>query len=118
MNDFIKVLISYLKSNFIAIAVGIIVFCIFIGVFLLYSIPIETVLYAALLALAFILIVAIIHFIKFYNNHLILKKLKKNIAISDYMFPSTINIIERDYQELIKEIDISRTRIISDKNKS
>ena len=118
MNDFIKILISYLKSNFIAIIAGIIVFCIFIGVFFLYSIPLESVLYAELLALAFIIIVAIIHFTKFYNRHLTLKKLKNNIAISDYMFPATINIIEKDYQELIKEIDISRTRIINDKNKS
>ena len=49
---------------------------------------------------------------------MILRKLKNNITISDYMFPKTINFIEKDYQELIKEIDISRTKIINEKNKS
>lgn len=118
MNDFKNVLISYLKTNFIVIITGIILLCIFIGVFLLYSIPLESILYASLLALAFLLIIAIIHFINFYNHHMALTKLKNNIALSDYMLPQSINMIEKDYQELIKEIDKSRTEIINEKNKS
>lgn len=118
MKDFFDVLVAYLKSNFIVMIAGIIIFCIFIGVFYLYSLPLESVLYATLLAGLFTLIVLVIHFIKFYNHHMILKRLKNNIAISEYTFPDTINIIEKDYQELIKEIDIKRTEFINEKNKS
>lgn len=118
MKDFFGILNSYLKSNFIVIFALIIVFCIFLGIFSLYSLPLESVLYTVLLSCVFLLILGTIHFTKFYNHHMILRKLKNNITISDYMFPKTINFIEKDYQELIKEIDISRTKIINEKNKS
>lgn len=118
MNDFKNILISYLKSNLIPILAGIFLFCIFIGVFFLYSLPLETVLYAALLVLIFLLLLVIFHFINFYKSHMALIKLKNNIGLSDYMLPQSINLIEKDYQDLIREIDRSRTEIINEKNKS
>ncbi len=118
MKDFNYIFISYIKSNFIVITVSTIVFFIFISVFLLYSIPLETVLYASTLASVFILIIGIIHFINFYKHHMMLIKLKNNIALSDYILPKSIDMIEKDYQELIKEIDKSRSEIINQKNKT
>lgn len=118
MREFISVFGSYLKKNIIVIMSGIISLCIFLVVFILYSIPIETIIYSAMLVGSFTAIVGIIDFIDFYKRHLTLNNLKNSIALTDYMFPKTINLIENDYQELIEEIDRSRTEIIHEKNKS
>lgn len=118
MKKFLHVFIPYLKENILVIAAGAVSFLIFTIIFLLYSLPLEPVLYAAILTIFFISVVSAVHLVSFYKRHSMLCKLKNSIALSDYMFPHTLSLIERDYQELIKEIDKSRLEVINEKNKS
>lgn len=116
MKEILYVYSLYIKKNIIVIIEGIISLCIFYVVFTLYSVPIEPVIYATLLAGFITAIIVLVNFVFFYKHHSTLKKLKNSIALTDYMLPKTINLIENDYQELIKEIDRKRTSIIYEKN--
>lgn len=118
MNKFLCTLFSYLKQNAVVITVGIISSCIFLTVFYLYSIPAGAVGYAAVLCASLILTVGALKFLLFYKRHMALIRLKSSIASVNFEFPGTLNIIERDYQELIKAVEKNRTDIINEKNKS
>lgn len=118
MNEFFNVFFYYIKRNAIVIISGIISLIIFLAVFTLYSLPLEPVAYAVVLVGVFVAIIGTFHFVIFYRHHLSLVKLKNSIEISDYIFPKTMNLIEKDYQELIIEIDKSRLKIINEKDKS
>jgi len=116
MMNFIELFGCYLKRNIVNIIVMLVSFGIFLVVFSLYSLPLEAVGYAVLLAAFFILVVSIIGFIVFYRKHTILARLRKSITVSDYMFPASRDLIEKDYQELIKIIDKDRMEIINKKD--
>lgn len=118
MKEFIKTFGLFLKSNIIVIFLEFIILFIFYILFLLYALPMEPFMYAVLLSVSCTLILGICSYIKFNKHHKILKDLKNNIVLSDYMLPSTINLIEEDYQELIKEIDKGRLEVINEQNKS
>lgn len=118
MKKLLHIFALYLKGNIFVIAAGMISLLIFIIVFLLYSLPLEPILYASILTSFFISIISFVRLAGFYKRHLTLCKLKNSIALADYMFPGTMNLIEKDYQALIKEIDKSRLKVINEKNKS
>jgi signal transduction histidine kinase len=118
MKGFLRILGAYLKRNIKIITTVLVSFGIFYTVFLLYSLPLEVANYAILLTAVLLLIIGIISFAAFYRQHMILVKLKKSIAISDYMFPSAKDLIEKDYQELTKIIETRRTEIIYEKDKA
>lgn len=112
----IKVFGCYLKRNTLNIFVILVSFGIFMAVFSLYSLPVEAVVYAALLTVFFILVASIIDFSIYYRKHMILTRLRKSITVSDFMFPASRDLIEKDYQELIKIIDKDRMEIINEKD--
>jgi len=118
MKDFINIAGSYLKRNIGRIIAVIFSFGIFLVVLSLYSLPLEAVAYASLLTSIFILIIGIIDFIVFYRKHAELDKLKSSIVISDFTLPGSYDLIEKDYQELIKIIDEDRRNIINQKDKA
>lgn len=118
VKDFISVLGWYIKRNTVTIIAALISFGIFLSVFSLYSLPLEAVAYAALLVSVFILLIGTVNFMAFYRKHTILKSLKRSITISDAMLPVSKDLIERDYQELIKIIRANRTEIINEKDKA
>lgn len=118
MDDFLSVLNSYIKRNILKVIVVLISYGIFLLVFSLYILPLEAVIYSILLTSIFILLVGIVDFINFYKKHLLLDKLKNNITISNFMFDKSKDLIERDYQELIKITDKKRTEIINEKDKA
>ena len=118
MSDFLRILQSYAIHKIKAITVIIVSIGIFLLVFSLYHIPLEPACYAVLLAIIFIFIIGIIDFINFYRMHKTLNKLKQGIAVSDYMFPKSRDMIDADYQELISIIDKSRMGIIEKKDEA
>lgn len=118
MKKLLHIIMLYLKGNIFVITAGINSLLIFIIVLLLYSLPLEPILYAVILAFFFTSIISVVRFAGFYKRHSMLCKLKNSIALADYMFPRTMSLIEKDYHELIKEIDKSRLEIINEKNKS
>lgn len=118
MNDTLKVFGLFLRGNYIVIVAEAIILLVFFTIFLLYSLPLEPYAYAVLLSIVSTTILGMYRYYSFYKHHLILIRLKSNIVLSDYMLPSTVNLIENDYQELIKEIDKGRIEVINEKNKT
>ena len=118
MMEILVLLGSYLKKNAVVITSGIISIGIFLVVFVLYSLPLEPIFYSVLLIVVFTASVGVIGFVIFLRRHLTLKKLSNSIAITDYMLPKASNLIEMDYQELIKAIDKGRTDLINEKGKT
>ncbi len=114
---FVSILGAYLKGKMTAVVAVLVSFGIFLLIFSLYSLPWEPVGYSSLLAGAVILVLGVIDFARFYKKHIILKKLKNSVIISDYVFPTARDLIEQDYQELIKTIDDNRLKIIDEKEK-
>jgi len=118
MKDFFSILCSYLKRNMEIIFAALISFGIFLLVFYLYSLPLEAVGYAALLTSIFLLLIGLWGFRSFYRRHMELRELKNRVSVFDYKFPGPKDLLEKDYQELIKAIDKDRTEIISAKDKA
>ncbi len=112
-----SILISYLTGRIASIISILGCFIIFVVVFSLYSLPLESILYSFLLSGVFIIIVSSINFIIFYKKHKILQDLKNNITQVDFSFNNTINLIENDYQELINIINRNNIENINEKNK-
>lgn len=116
MKNILTALLSYLKANILKILVILVSYGIFLTVFSLYSLPTEAVAYASFLSAVFILTAGIIHFIRFYKKHMNLKSLSENNLISDYVFENTNDLIETDYQEIIKSIETNMKKLISAKD--
>jgi len=108
----------YVKQNALIIVVTLISFGIFFLVFSLYSLPLEAVAYASLLVSVFILLTGLVKFIIFYRKHMMLKNLRHNIIVSDVVLPASKDLIERDYQGLIRIIQENRTEIINEKDRA
>lgn len=118
MEDFKLILGSYLMRNIATIAIVFVSFSIFLLVSSLYSLLLEAIGYASLLTAIFMLSIGIINFLAFYKKHMILKKLKQGVTVSGFIFPIPKDLIEKDYQELIKLIDKDRVEIINEKDKA
>ncbi|MFY9140639.1 MAG: sensor histidine kinase [Thermacetogeniaceae bacterium] len=118
IKDFSSILGAYLKGKRTAVAAVLVSFGIFLLVFSLYSLPWEAVSYASLLAGVFILVIGIIDFAGFYKRHIMLKKMENSITVTDYLFPTPKDLIEADYQHLIKMVDQNRTELINQKEKA
>ncbi|WP_312810704.1 sensor histidine kinase [Sedimentibacter sp.] len=118
MREFFKVLFQYFAGKTVAIISAVIFVTVFIIIFSLYSLPVEPVLYAMLLAVMFILIVVLLDFIRFYKKHKELLRLKNNVTEVNIKINDSLNLIEKDYQDLIKIIHDNSVENINEKNKS
>lgn len=107
-------LFSYIKSRKTVILVFFISLGIFTTVLFLYNMPLDAVVYASVLTLFFIFVTGVFDYIAFVRQHNILKKLQNGIAITDFMLPKPKNLIEEDYQQLIKILDKARTGAINE----
>lgn len=104
MKDFLYVLYSYIKYRFRAIVKSLISLGIFYILFLLYSLPLEAFYYAALLVFSFLILTGIVGFLSFYIKYNRLAKLKENISVNHISFSQSNNIVEKEYQEIIKKV--------------
>jgi signal transduction histidine kinase len=114
---FSSILRAYLKGRIASVLAGLASLCILAAVFSLYALPWEPLGYGFLLTGVFVLSIGIIDFIKFYNKHTVLNRLRNSAILSDYAFPAAQNLIEQDYQELVKAVDDARRKIIDEKEK-
>lgn len=120
---FLEAVITYFKLHI----KGFILLCsfpaIFTLVFFLYNLPMEPVVYAALLYVSISLIFFFIDFFQHYNRHKLLRDLKDNITLNIDKLPVPKGIIEQDYNDLIHiiykknieiayEADISRSDLM------
>lgn len=95
----------------------ILLFCLFIiifsVVFFLYDMPLEPVIYSSLLCLSIGIIFLTFDLWSYYKKHTLLKKLIDSITISIDTLPYPDNVLEFDYQNLIKKIQIDKISIES-----
>lgn len=118
MKTLLNLLFSYIKGHKKGIFIIFISFGLFTAVLFLYNLPLEPVGYASILTLFFIALIAIIDFFAFVRQHNTLKKLQNSISISDSMLQKPKNLIEEDYQQLIKILEKARTDSINEMNRT
>jgi signal transduction histidine kinase len=119
----VKLLYEYLKYHIKSIILFVVFTIIFAIVLHLYSLPLEPVLYAAILCLVLAVIITLISFFRFRTKHIALLKMIDNISVSKNGLPAPKNIIEEDYIKLIDvlhkekcEIDSQKSLTISELN--
>lgn len=110
-----KLFLSYLKYHFKSLLMFFAMAIIFISVFILYDVSPAPVIYAFVL-FTFLAVIALsvdfYFFRKKHNNLLYLLK-TINVNTDNYIEPS--NIIEKDFINIISEIDKNKTEIYNDK---
>lgn len=122
-DSFLRILLWYIKDHKKTIVMDGVFLSIFIMVFSLYSLPLESIVYAFLLSACVGTVFIFYDFIKYYKKHKELCILEKQISTGiDKMQPAS-SLIEADYQiilrtlyeqstELISKIDIKHTEMI------
>ncbi|WP_276929999.1 sensor histidine kinase [Herbinix luporum] len=99
-----RLLMAYLKSIRKFLFMLFICILIFAAVFSLDDLPVESVVYGALLSFVIMLICGISDYIKFIKKHKNLSELEADIAISIERLGTAKNQIEQDYIDLIKAL--------------
>lgn len=108
-----QIILSYIKDHIKSLIINGIFIATFIIVFYLYSIPIEPIVYALILS-GFISTFFIIHnFIKYYKMHNELNYLEKRISTGIDNIPLANNLIEADYQNILKTLYNQTTELMS-----
>lgn len=116
MRDSLYILKFYLKMRLKTLIIILISIGIFSIVFSLYSLPLESVFYATFLVSIFLLLVGVLDFLSFYKKNNTLQELKLNIGTNDFIFPETNNLINKEYEEIIKIISKDKLDIINEKD--
>jgi len=109
---------AYLKQNLLLILTAVVSGVIFVVVLFFYQLPLESVGYATILTLLFLLVTASVRFRLFWRKHRELAALRNQIAIPALQLPETANLIERDYQELFRLLDRERSAMAYDKDRA
>lgn len=112
-NSFLKILKEYLTSRKEGIILVIIFYIVFIVVFYLYSIKYEAIFYSVILTSLVALIYIIYDFMKYDKKHKHLINIGKQIEGSIKSLPSSRDLLEADYQNIILEIYEEKTKMIS-----
>lgn len=100
-NSFLGIVFWYIKDHIKTILINSIFISIFAGVFSLYSLELEPVLYGFFLSACAAIMFIIYNFIKYYKKHKNLCILKKQIITSLEQMPLSSNLIEIDYQDVL-----------------
>lgn len=108
-----KLFTYYLKSKLKLILMLIMCIGIFAGVFSLYDLQQEAVLYASGLSFVIILVFGIFDFRSFNLRFQALKKVQEDIEVSIENLPEGINAIENSYINLVKALFQHQNKLIS-----
>lgn len=84
---------------------------IFIGVFSLYSLPSEAVIYSCILCFVLGILLMTVRFFPWYRKHLRLQTAQKSLLLMTRDLPEPASLLEKDYQSLV----LSLNRMYSDK---
>lgn len=95
-------LLGYLKSKWLGISFYIGTLIILIIIFYLYALPIEPIIYGFSLSFILILLLGSLDYLKYNEKHMFLINLKNCIDVSISDIPIANQLIEQDYQELLK----------------
>lgn len=108
-----SILFSYIKSNRKTIFIFAVFSIIFSGIFSLYNLDLEAVFYAVILCVCTWIIFSAIDCLNFYKRHKLLQELHSGITLSVDGLPVPQNLIEKDYQELIKALYKEKVQLTS-----
>ncbi|MBS4534762.1 sensor histidine kinase [Clostridium sp. D2Q-14] len=111
MDRNINVFLSYVKERRVWIYVYIIFASIFLIVFYIYSLPLETVLYSTLICGYFSLIFIILDIYKYFKNYKSLLNIKENITIDS--LPTVKTLEEKMYQDMIAKLYQDKKELIT-----
>lgn len=111
--SFLQILLWYIRGHKKTIIMSSIFIAIFAGVFSLYSLELEPVLYASFLSAITAFIFITYDFIKCYKKHNELCILEKKINIGLDKLPAVNNLIEADYQNILQTLYNQSTELIS-----
>lgn len=99
-----NIAMAYMKRHRKTILLFVVVAGIFYGVFYLYNMKTETVLYASLLSVTVLLMAGIIDFLVFYKKHMQLLELSSTITVEMNHLPVCADILEEDYQMMLQTL--------------
>ncbi|WP_392486155.1 ATP-binding protein [Haloimpatiens sp. FM7315] len=94
----------YFKDKFKIITKFCVFIIIFFMVYSLYHIPLEPVLYAALLTTTLALIFSVYDFVLYYNKHIFLNDVLNGVEVKLDRLPQAKSLIENDYQNIVEAI--------------
>lgn len=97
-----KTFAAWLRLRVGVIAAALVLFALALGIFALYSMPAEPVLYISALAAVALIIILALNYLAFARRHIELELLKKEILFTDENLPEAKSLIERDYGEIIR----------------
>lgn len=96
-----KTFFAWLRLRMGVIAAALVLFALALIIFMLYSLPIEPVLYISALAAVALIIILALNYLKFARRHRELELLKKEILFTGENLPEVKSLIERDYEDII-----------------
>ena len=108
-----KLLKEYLKRHAKLLILFPLVTLIFACVFYLYTLEVEAVWYAALLSLLVIVTITFYDLWRYYKKHKVLEQLKKGIVNGTEELPQASDLLEKDYQELLRILYANKIELIS-----
>jgi hypothetical protein len=111
-----RLLILYLKERKHSMIMSLVFILIFAVIFLLYRIPVEIVLYPAIICLVIWIIYTNINFYKYCKGHERRVKLSNHIEITLENLPEAGSLLEEDYQNLLKVLMVYNNAQVSEKN--
>lgn len=108
-----KDLVLYIKRHIKFVILLCLFLLIFLTVFWLYALPIEPILYSAVLSFAILLIFALWDFVLFRKKHKMLTELKKRIVYEAEFLPAPRDAIEDDYTQLLRILHDDKVSSVS-----
>lgn len=105
---------TYIRQHIKTFITFILFGIIFVVVLFLYNLPVEPVLYSAILCTIIGIIFFMVDFIHYYRKHKLLYQLQNQIALSIDDLPQAKSFLEKDYQELIKILFADKTSLVSE----
>ncbi len=110
---FLKIAAGYLKRHMKSMAFFFLFALIFAAVFSLYNLPVEAVAYAVLLCSCTGAVLLLLDFFGYYRRHRLLAQLLDRIVLSIEGLPNPADLLEQDYQDLIKKLHQERIKSVS-----
>ncbi|MGI6561685.1 MAG: sensor histidine kinase [Clostridia bacterium] len=112
-----RILLMYFSYYKRAYGIAFLCFSVLFFIFYLYDLPKEPFYYGLLLIGTILIVLSVPDFIKVYQKHDFLLRLKKSFAYADLDFPTAKNVIEEDFIELVKAVNRERIRMIEEQDR-
>ena len=110
-----KLLFSYLRSRSTPLLSAAFLL-IFAGVFALYGLPMDAVLYAAILCAALLAAAGSVGFVRFARRHRLLARIGRDLHACLPLLPEPGDAVEADYQRLLREAADGWARDLSERD--